>query len=478
MKKLRCTITILAIIGACVAIGACGTDKQKLSAPQNIRAEQRMLVWDEVENASGYIVRIEHEEYETSANSYDLSYLYAPQTYDIKVLAVGDNVNNSDSDWSIYQYNAIKPVEHGYDESGLEYTLLDDKTGYEVSRGKHPLKGVVEFPDYYCTLPVKRIAEKAFFYITSSVAPNCWTEVLCNNVTTGLRFPAYLESIGRLACSYMIKLQEVEIPNSVYEMEQSAFEGCKNLKRVRLPKDLKIIPALCFSNCAIDEIIFPETLEEIGASAFACPPPPPYFHVPKGIVPTVSKLELPETVKIINSSAFVGWLNCKDIYFPKTLERLECRAFYDTAWYNAQADGFVFIDDILYEYKGKAESSTLEVPANVKRIAGRAFDSQYALSRVIINDGVTFMGSEVFKFCTALSEVRLPADLKIIPSHTFYSCKSLVRIELPDTVTEIGDYAFSGCSSLEEVNTPSALEVVAKHAFFGCDKLQNIPTVS
>ena len=451
MQKTKLGIVTLVAIAVCAAICACGsTEKPPLPAPQNVHAEQRELVWDEVKNAAGYVVRYLNTEYETSENRYDLSELTEPNTYEIKVLAIGDNKNNVDSKWTTYSYTVIELAEHGYDESGLEYTLLADGTGYEVSRGKHKLFGVVEIPDYYYTLPVKRIANEAFFNHSGTNYPNPYNGNLCNIVTTDIRLPSRLESIGKHAFSCMIKLTNVAIPDTVTEIEKNAFYGCKNLKHVTLPRKLKYIPDSCFGECPLDGITLPEMLERIEYGAFACSLP--YLPSYDRIIPAATKLIIPDSVKSIDKLAFSGWLNLKDITLPNDLERLEWRVFYDTAWYDSQPDGFIMIGDILYEYKGDLdENSVVEIPSSVKKIAGRAFERKKTLAEVYISDGVKLIGGNIFGSCDALIKVRLPADLTVIPDRAFTGCDSLESVVIPSSVKQIEYRALYSCPSLKYV---------------------------
>lgn len=48
----------------------------------------------------------------------------------------------------------------------------------------------------------------------------------------------------------------------------AAFSNCKNLKTVRLPSDLKVLPEAAFNNCtSLTELVIPKTVTTIGLSA-------------------------------------------------------------------------------------------------------------------------------------------------------------------------------------------------------------------
>ena len=61
----------------------------------------------------------------------------------------------------------------------------------------------------------------------------------------------------------------------------------------------------------------------------------------------------------------------------KNLESLGDEVFDNTAWYNSQDDGVVYLGTIVYKYKGK-------MPANTS---------------ITIKDGTTLIGNEAFYNC-------------------------------------------------------------------------------
>lgn len=492
MKKRAYCVIVLLMLTVCFALCACGKEdnssKTELSTPQNLHMEGRVLVWDEVENATGYVVYFENSSYKTSECRHDLTDLYTLGTYEIKVVAVDDTAKYGNSKRASFSYTVEEIIEHGYDESGLEYTLLEDGSGYEVSRGKHDLKGFIEFPDYYNDLPVKRIGEKIFYPLQNDNL-NGGMAVYFNKLTTGVKLPAKLESIGKLAFAYMRKLEEVVIPDTVTEIEKEAFSDCIALKRVTLPKGLKVIPDGCFKNCSLTEIAFPDSLEEIGASAFIdenrsfneTDNQGKYLkddqgkYILVGAEQNFTEIYIPDSVKRIESSAFSGCKKLESIRLPNGLEWLGGGAFNGTAWYDSQPDGFVTLGNILYKYKGEIEEGAkVELPSTVKKIAGAAFSGQKRLAEFVIPDGVKLVGSGIFASCSSLASVRLPSDLKEISNSIFFNCKELRSIEIPSGVTKIGDQAFYGCQSLNNVVIPNGVTKIGDDVFNSCQSLDNV----
>ena len=65
-------------------------------------------------------------------------------------------------------------------------------------------------------------------------------------------------------------LKEIIIPNSVTEIEDSAFEFCNNLENVKLSVNLQSIGSKAFANCSLKFITIPYSVESIGVDAFRC----------------------------------------------------------------------------------------------------------------------------------------------------------------------------------------------------------------
>ncbi len=413
--------------------------------------EDEMLVWDEVEHASGYIVYFEDEEHETTFFHYDLSELTTPGTYEIDVMAVGDE-NYIDSQWSNFSYT-VRGLEPEYDEAGYQYLLLPDGSGYEFSLGKGTLGENLVIPDTFKGLPVKRIAANAF--PTSSQ----WN--VYNVLTKNIQFPAHLESIGDGAFLRMSNVEEVVIPDSVTVIERYAFGECIHLKHVTFPKNLKVLGDWCFAECSLEKIVLPDGLEEIGEWAFSA-------SNSSMAQPTFTSVIIPDSVKRIGACAFRSVSSLQEVTLPtQNLEWMGYAVFGNTAWTEARSDETIIIGDLLYEYNSDEHGETYTVPADVKKIAGQAF-SFSEFNEVHIPDGVKLIGENIFTNCNNLKKVRLPADLTEIPERAFNCCKNLTDIVIPKSVTTIGEDAFNRCESLSGISLPEGLKTIGEGAFSFC----------
>lgn len=463
---------------------------EKLQAPQNVQIVDFVLTWDAVENATGYIVSFAHTEYETQECCFDLSSYDDPGNYEIAIRACGNSTDYEDSDWSntIFTIDAppAKPeeVEHpakGYDESGLFYTILDDGWGYEVSAGRAKLTKELYIPDYFCGLPVKRIADFGFTSTNDERNHRSVMEFYCNTVTTSIRLPAYLEKIGHEAFAAMVRLEEVVIPDTVTELGVEAFLGCTSLKKVVLPKGLKKIPRSCFEDTALCEIVWSEKLEVIGQFAFRCEYWDPDWaneqrldHSKIHIDSDLTSITLPATVWSIGGKAFEGRWNLETVNLTsENIRALDATAFDDTRLeaLASQNGGWIYFGEILYQYIGEMpENFEVVIPAGVRKIAGSAFQGQVNLKKIVLPAGLTFIGGKVFENCTSLSEVALPEDLEDLRDSTFEGATSLKSISLPDTLARIGTGAFRH-SGLESIVIPDGVQIIGRAAFNGCYSL-------
>ena len=113
------------------------------------------------------------------------------------------------------------------------------------------------------------------------------------------------------------------------------------------------------------------------------------------------------------------------------------------------------------------------------------------LKEVVIEDGVTEIGKDVFQGCAGLTNVTIPDSVKKIGTWSFYMCKGLKNVDIPAN-TEIGDSSFRQ-SGLEQVTVSGGsvgqyafhrnenlkaitidCETIGDEAFSGCDSLTNI----
>jgi len=224
------------------------------------------------------------------------------------------------------------------------------------------------------------------------------------------------------------------------------------------------------------------------------------------------------TVTKLATNAFFGCSGITDIHLPSTVTAIGSMALDGTQWYNNQADGLVYLGNILYACKGGMDTYTaITLKDGTVGIADNALRERNKVTSVSIPQGVTNIGENAFYGCTSLSEITFPDGItsvginafhntpwltnqtgivyigtiaysykgtdtqieikdgtKTIEQSCFSGCKRLTDISIPGTVEAIGSFAFARCSSLETVVLPSKLKTLERYVFNDCTSLRSI----
>ena len=96
------------------------------------------------------------------------------------------------------------------------------------------------------------------------------------------------------------------------------------------------------------------------------------------------------------------------------------------------------------------------------------------IKTVIIEDGVTSIGSHAFSGCSSLTSVTIPNSVTSIGSYAFWDCSGLTSVTIPNSVTSIGEGAFDDCSGLTSVIIPNSVTSIGGWAFCGCSGLTSV----
>ena len=136
-----------------------------------------------------------------------------------------------------------------------------------------------------------------------------------------------------------------------------------------------------------------------------------------GAFSRMTRLELPETVREIDSLAFTGSISLKRIKFPSGLKTIGNSAF---------------------ESSGLVE---LKIPSGVKKVSRLSFSGAENLKKAIFSEGVETIEGSAFWSCEKLTRVKLPKSLKKIGAGCF-CVTGLKKVVIPENVEVIGNRAF------------------------------------
>ena len=96
------------------------------------------------------------------------------------------------------------------------------------------------------------------------------------------------------------------------------------------------------------------------------------------------------------------------------------------------------------------------------------------IKSVVIENGVTTIGSHAFDGCSGLTSVTIPNSVTTISGYAFYNCTGLTSVTIPESVTSIGYSAFAQCTSLTSVTIPNSVTTISYWAFAQCTSLMSV----
>lgn len=143
-----------------------------------------------------------------------------------------------------------------------------------------------------------------------------------------------------------------------------------------------------------------------------------------------------------------------------------------TASFAANDSNFTIENGVLTRYQGKG--GDVVIPDGVTSIGKNVFNGCKNMISITIPNSVTSIGEGAFSWCTSLTSVMIPASVTRIEKSVFDNCTALTSVTIPNSVTSIGRVAFNRCSNLTSVTIPNSVTSIEAYAFSGCTSLQEI----
>ena len=262
------------------------------------------------------------------------------------------------------------------------------------------------------TYPVTGIDRYAFSgsSVTSITIPNSVTSIAewafyGFSCLTPITIPNSITSISPYTFFCSDKLTSINIPNSVTSIGYAAFYGCSGLTSFSIPNSVTDISDAAFSGCS-----------------------------------GLTSIIIPSGVTTIGNAVFMDCSSLTSITIPNSVTSIGGYAFENTAWYNNQPDGLVYVGFVAYKYKGTMQDDT----------------------SIIIKEGTKSISDLAFLKCSGLTSVTIPNSVTSIGYEAFYGCSGLTSVTIPNSVMSIGDEAFAYCTALTKVTSmieePFAIE--------------------
>ena len=163
---------------------------------------------------------------------------------------------------------------------------------------------------------------------------------------------------------YRSKKTSYIIPNSVTNIGNYAFSGCKSLTSIEIPNSVSNIGNYAFCGCD-----------------------------------SLASIEIPNSVSNIGNYAFSGCKSLTSINIPNSVTNIEYGAF-----------------------SGCDSLTNINIPNSVTNIEDSAFSWCKSLTNINIPDSVTNIGDHAFSDCSSLTSINIPDSVTNIGKSAFWRC--------------------------------------------------------
>lgn len=218
----------------------------------------------------------------------------------------------------------------------------------------------------------------------------------------------YYEVIGY---DKTLSIVDVVIPSAIRKckvkaISEGAFENCKTLERVTLPKSFYSIGDSAFLGCtSLESISMPSSVYYIGVSAFEnCR--------------ALANIVLPSSLKKVSDRTFLWCYSLKSVTIPINCTSIGAQAFCDC----------ISLSTVKFETDSK-----------LQEISRLAFYGCDMLTAINVPKSVETIGDYAFDSCERLTTVVLREGLKKIGIFAFVNC-AMEMVEIPQSVEEMGYY--------------------------------------
>ena len=295
---------------------------------------------------------------------------------------------------------------------------------------------------------IKTINSQAFIFC-SNLQKVRWSDCLesigdmafynCTNIGDTVFFPKTFKTMGWGAfgsenynSDSKVMVWEAIHANDFVRYESDVPGEC-HFSYVIFGDSVEYIPNMLCKFMYNDSITLPETVKEIGASAFTnCS--------------RLQKINIPEGVTSIGASAFAGCKKLKQLVLPSGLEEIPeqlcnlCEAL-----------------------------DSVKLPAGLTVIPQKAFTGCSSLRSIKIPNSVTNIGNSAFSGCP-LDTVVLPTSLNVLGDAVFNQLNlttSPKHLVLNDKLVATGMSTFANWSELQTIVIGKNVAILGQDCFFG-----------
>ena len=379
------------------------------------------------------------------------------------------------------------------------------------------------------TIPdtVTEIGQYAFFEcakLTTIVLPTGVTVISANTFEecTGLKTVAFSPLVTEIG-AYAFKncaIENVALFFGLTSIGNSAFEGCKKLTSVKIPKSVLTIGGKAFYGCnKLTSVNIPAEVETIGPGAFSACAALEWIYVDEENEDYSSKdgvlfnkdesvlichpagmgnesYTLPKSVVKIEENAFEGCAGLAEIKISKNVSAIGSYAFSDcskleTVYYEGNPKQWneisvgdnnaplfkntpVFYHTYEYEPPTKVEIAIIAMGTCGENLtwslAGNGVLTIYGEGEM---DDFDTDDQPWYDYKNQITAVVIEDGVTSVGDDAFFDCTKITSVEIADSVMTIGNTAFLGCRGLTGVEISSNVMSIGHQAFAYCTKVVN-----
>lgn len=358
-------------------------------------------------------------------------------------------------------------AENGYEENGIVYNILNDEAIVVGYKGT-PIEIVL--PEYVKGAVVKKIDQNAFYG--------------CQDLKkVVIAESSKINDIGDFAFAGCSKLSQINLPSSIKKLGLSAFQDCISLEVLTLPEGLKTVSQNSLANTGLHEIHIPSTVTEFDSTNNgSC--------LERITVEAGNKKYTAENGALLWDAFSTGYKEFvlypygkkeAEYQLPDCVKNVDCSTFADSLYLKKIIVGKNHI--LSNAHMMDCSEITVDRRNSYYRsedgiLYSKDMEHLICIPRkregdIVIPEGVKVVDS-LAGANSCIRSVTFLDGLVEIGDSAFFECVKLEMTVLPDTLEKIGINAFLGCSVLSDVILPGKITEIDEQAFAQCYGLERI----